>query len=56
MSQKWKQKCSLCCNHNSAVSGFTTFHQTFDRCNMAGASSAAGNAYPSGTPKFNCHA
>jgi len=23
---------------------------------MAGASSAAGNAYLSGTPKFNCHA
>jgi hypothetical protein len=23
---------------------------------MAGASSAAGNTYPSGTPKFNCHA
>jgi hypothetical protein len=28
----------------------------FDRFNMAGASSAAGNAYPSGTPEFNCHA
>ena len=56
MSQKLKQKCSLCCNHNSAVSGFTTFHQTFNRCNMAGASSAAGNVYHSGTPKFNCHA
>ena len=52
--QKWKR--SLCCNHNSAVSGFTTFHQTFDRCNMACARSAAGNVYHSGTPKFNCHA
>lgn len=55
VSQRWKQKCSLCHNHNSAVSRFTTYHQTFDRCNMTGASSAARNAYPSGTPKFNCH-
>ena len=55
VSQKWKQKCSLCHNYNSAVSRFTTYHQTFDRCNMTGASSAARNAYPSGTPKFNCH-
>jgi len=23
---------------------------------MTGASSAGGNAYPSGTPEFNCHA
>ena len=56
VSHKWKRKCSLCHNHNSAVSRFTTYHQTFDRCNMAGASSAAGNAYPSGTPTFICHA
>ena len=47
VSQKWKR--SLCCNHNSAISRFTTYHQTFDRCNMACARSAAGNTYPSGT-------
>ena len=51
-----KTKCSLRHHHNSAVARFTTYHQTYDRCNMAGASSAAGNAYPSGTPMFNCHA
>ena len=56
VSQKWKRKCSLRHHHNSAVARFTTYHQIYDRCNMAGASSAAGNAYPSGTPMFNCHA
>jgi hypothetical protein len=54
VSQKLKR--SLCCNHNSAVSRFTTYHQAFDRCNMASTSSAAGNTYPSGTPEFTCHA
>jgi hypothetical protein len=35
---------------------FTTYHPMFDRFNMTGASSAAGNAYTPRTPEFNCHA
>ena len=52
MSQITTDISSVCRNHNPFLSSFMTNDRVCNKSNTMGATSGAGNAYPSGAPEF----
>jgi len=52
LCHKWSWICSVCRNHNPALSSFMTCYQRCDKSNSTDATSGAGIAYPSGAHGF----
>ena len=52
VSQMTTDICSTCRKHFTVLSSFTTYYRVCNQINTTGATSGAGNAYPSGAPDF----